>query len=121
MLFPRDEYYLIDDILDESAAGVAPRASLHPAAEHFFSKLAGDNPCQIKPDRGYRGYIGGLPTPNLMPGQRSALVANLVTVLARGLMPIVQSPLEYLRKYLISIQFGDRITIFKDLRRTNII
>ena len=57
MLFPRDEYYLIDDILDESAAGVAPRASLHPAAEHFFSKLAGDNPCQIKPDRGYRGGI----------------------------------------------------------------
>ena len=53
MLFPRDEYYLIDDILDESVAGVAPRASLHPAAEHFFSKLAGDNPCQIKPDRGY--------------------------------------------------------------------
>lgn len=57
MLFPRDEYYLIDDILDESAAGVAPRASLHPAAEHFFSKLAGDNPCQIKPDRGYWGGI----------------------------------------------------------------
>ena len=52
MLFSRDEYYLIDDILDESSAGVAPRASLHPAAEHFFSKLAGDNPCQIKPDRG---------------------------------------------------------------------
>ena len=76
MLFSRDEYYLIDDILDESAAGVAPPASLHPAAEHFFSKIAGDNPCQIKPDRGYRGYIGGITTPKLMPGQRTKVSAS---------------------------------------------